>query len=281
MESKTKKLVLGAGSSCGLFSEEREIEKIAAAGWDGVFTQWHEGKALPFKSVADAGLIYQSVHADFYHIDRLWEAGKGGDEEELLQIRCLRDCAAAGVDLVVMHTIIGMDRNSPSQIGVDRFGRIFDRAKEYGVRVALENTEGLVYLETLLSVFRNEKHVGFCVDTGHEQCYNGAADLITLYGDRLFCTHLNDNMGQTGAKITCLDDAHMLPFDGIIDWEQTAMRLNNVGYNGDLTFEIMKENRHERTTNSIYSALDFDAYLALALERAKKFAALVEGQKRR
>ena len=80
MESKTKKLVLGAGSSCGLFSEEREIEKIAAAGWDGVFTQWHEGKALPFKSVADAGLIYQSVHADFYHIDRLWEAGKGGDE---------------------------------------------------------------------------------------------------------------------------------------------------------------------------------------------------------
>ena len=49
------------------------------------------------------------------------------------------------------------------------------------------------------------------------------------------------------------------------------------GYNGDLTFEIMKENRPERTTNSIYSALDFDAYLALALERAKKFAALVEG----
>ena len=73
----------------------------------------------------------------------------------------------------------------------------------------------------------------------------------------------------------------MLSFDGIIDCVQTAMRLNNVGYNGDLTFEIMKENHPERTTNSIYSALDFDAYLALALERAKKFAALVEGQKRR
>lgn len=274
-------LVLGTGMGVKM-SEHEQIEHIAKAGWNGVFTQWSDGCDLKptAKLVKDLGLVYQSVHADFGTVDKLWDEGEAGDKEADLQIRCLRDCADAGVDLVIMHTIIGMEKNTPTQLGVERYKRISDAAKALGVRIALENTEGECYLATLMNAFENEKHIGFCVDTGHEMCYNHGADLISKYGDRLFGTHLNDNMGQTGDNITWLDDSHMLPFDGIRDWTVVADRLNKAGFVGPLTFEIIKTDRPERTCNSIYSKLSFDEYLALALRRAQKFADMVSARKK-
>lgn len=274
-------LVLGTGMGVKM-PEHEQIEHIAKAGWNGVFTQWTDGCDLKStaKLVKALGLVYQSVHADFCTVDKLWDEGEAGEREVDFQIRCLRDCADAGVDLVIMHTIIGMEKNTPTQLGVERFKRISDAAKALGVRIALENTEGECYLATLMNAFENEKHIGFCVDTGHEMCYNHGADLIGKYGDRLFGTHLNDNMGQTGDNITWFDDSHMLPFDGIRDWTVVADRLNKAGFDGPLTFEIIKTDRPERTCNSIYSKLSFDEYLALALSRAQKFADMVSARKK-
>lgn len=43
-----------------------------------------------------------------------------------------------------------------------------------------------------------------------------------LYGDRLLCTHLNDNLGikdYTG-QITWRDALHLLSFDSIGNWQE-------------------------------------------------------------
>ena len=107
-------------------------------------------------------------------------------------------------------------------------------------------------------------------------CYNGRRDLIGKYGDRLVCTHLNDNMGQTGDAVTFLDDSHMMPFDGTADWSDIALRLNKAGYTGDLTFEIAYKSRQQRDTHKIYESLDYRGFIALVLEKARKFAALLD-----
>lgn len=275
-----RSLILGTGMGYDIPLYE-QIECIAKVGWDGVFTPWHDGCDL--KSTANRikslGLIYQSVHAEFHTVDKIWDAGIDGEREVDMQIRCIRDCAAVGVDLVIMHTIIGMEKNNPTQLGIDRFAKIVAAAKKFGVRIALENTEGECYLEALLNAFKGEQYVGFCVDTGHELCYNHGADLLSKYGDRLFGMHLNDNMGQTGESITWYDDAHLMPFDGIKDWNVVAERLNKVKFDGPLTFEIKHDNCPERQCNSIYDGLNFDGYITLALEKAKKFAALVESKR--
>ena len=257
------------------YSLEDRIERLAEVGWNGVFVGWNGGDLLSVaRTIRERGMIFQSVHAPFVHIDRLWEKREEGEKELLHQIKCLESSVSAGVTLVVEHAIIGMERNTPTQLGIDRFGVLVNRARELGVRLAIENTEGEIYLETLLNAFK-EKHVGFCIDTGHEMCYNGRKDLIGKYAGRIFCTHLNDNMGQTGEKITWYDDSHMLPFDGTADWRGIAERLARAGYAGDLTFEFVKGNRPERTTNDRYEKLSFEEYAALALEKAKRFAALV------
>ena len=105
------------------------------------------------------------------------------------------------------------------------------------MKIAFENTEGEEYLTALMNAFKNDPSVGFCWDTGHEMCYNHSKDMLSLYGDKLICTHLNDNLGIRNyeGKITYLDDLHLLPFDGIADWDNLAARLKAHNYHDTLT----------------------------------------------
>lgn len=272
-----RKLVLGTGNGFNI-SEPEEIRLIADCGWDGVFTSWQpeDGNAALARTVKETGLTYQSVHAPFGHAHRLWEPGERGEAELSRQLACVRDCAKIGVPIVVMHAIIGMERHTPNALGVERFGKIFAEAKKLGVTVAVENTEGEEYLEAVLRAYADEKAAGFCIDTGHEACYNYGRDLIGKYADKLVCTHLNDNLGITGEQITWLDDAHLLPFDGTVDFAGVAARLAQAGYTGPLTFELTVQNKPERHTHDIYAHLDAKGFISLARERAKRFAALVE-----
>ena len=275
-----RKLIIATGMGFSL-SENQEFEKLAKIGWDGVFTGWDEqnGNVETAKAIRDLGLYYQSIHAPFNKVNKLWLEGKDGDDEAERQINCLRAASEIGVDIVVTHTYIGFDDFTPTQLGVDRYGKIFTEAEKLGVKVALENTEGEPCLDKLLTTFKGNKFVGFCIDTGHEMCYNYSHDLITKYGSQLIATHLNDNMGITTDKIFWHDDAHLLPFDGIADWQGIANRLNAVGFDGPLTFELTSKSKPNRNTHDIYNGMDYDAFCTLAFEKAKKFRNMVENGK--
>lgn len=267
-----RKLILNAGI------DENSLRTVRQAGWDGVFTGWNEAPEFDeaAERIRSLGLIYQSIHAPYTRVHLLWEdAGEGGKAETERQIACLRSAARAGVDLVVMHAIIGMMRCTPTELGLERYARIFDAAAELGVRVAVENTEGEVYLDALMQAFADRPNIGFCIDTGHELCYNYGHDLIGKYGHRLFGTHLNDNMGMTGDQVTWYDDSHMLPFDGAADWQGIADRLRRAGYNGMLTFELTQFNKPERHTSDAYEAMDYAGFVSAALERARRFGELM------
>ena len=72
---------------------------------------------------------------------------------------------------------------------------IVDKAAEYGIQIAFENTEGQEFLFALMAHFKGNDTVGFCWDSGHEMCYNHSSNLLDELGDRLIVTHLNDNLG--------------------------------------------------------------------------------------
>ena len=274
-----RKLILGTG--LGFEKEipiEEQIVRIKNAGWDGIFTEWNENRGnLEYARIAkENGLIYGSVHAPFDKIDQLWEKEGTGDAETERLARCIRETAEIGVEIVVMHTIIGFDKFRPTNIGVSRFHKLVQIAQECGVKIAFENTEGEVYLDTLLEAFSDFENVGFCVDTGHEMCYNQGHDLIGKYGYQLIATHLNDNKKMTGRTITWLDDAHLLPFDGLANWRDIAARLKLAHYEGPLTFEVTSKSKPHRATHDRYSTLNFDEFVSLALRKAKKFASMME-----
>ena len=260
-------------------SDVDQIRLFKRTGFEAFFAGWKRGCDLrPLRRAADEeGMIFQSVHAPFTAINALWKPMPNTEEAVQEQIECIRAAADVNVPLVVMHPFIGFTEHEPTRFGLDNFSRVVGEAKRLGVKSAIENTEGEEYLAALMAHFRDEPAVGFCWDSGHEMCYNHSKDMLALYGDRLLGTHLNDNLGvrDFGGEITWLDDLHLLPFDGVADWQDIARRLNACGFDGVLTFELCKKSKPGRHDNDLYTGMEIEAYIAQAYARACRAATLV------
>ena len=234
------------------------------------------------KAVAEAGLVYQSIHAPFSRVESigkvsgLWEdEGEAGEAYTDMLIRCVNDAARVGVPLVIIHPYIGFENHSPSELGLRRYGRLIEAAKKVGVKLGFENVEGEEYLAAIMERYGHLENVGFCWDTGHEMCYNFSRDMMAKYGDKLFGTHCNDNLGITDPEnITWKDDLHLLPFDGIADWKGIADRLDRHNFEGMLTFELTISNKPDKHTHDEYAAWGERKFLEEAYARAKQIAAL-------
>ena len=257
------------------------IPLVKRAGFDGCFSGV-SADVTDVMTVAsrlrEEGLIYQSVHAPFTKMHQMWESGEAGENALAELIACAENAARVRVPIMVTHVFIGFGEEHPNSLGVERFGKLVKRAEELGIKIAFENTEGESYLQAVRDGLFSSPAAGFCIDTGHEMCYNRSADMISKYGaeGKLFCTHLNDNMGITGPEIFWLDDAHLLPFDGIADWDGIAKRMKAVGYDGFLTLELTTQSKPNRTTHDRYAHLSPLEYLTLAHDKAQKIACLMK-----
>lgn len=273
---------LSAAATSKNHTPQEVLRATAEAGFDACGLLYKhstpsEAWTLTVKTQQELGLELNYVHAPFGKISHLWREGDEGETILCRQMHCLQMAAGAEAPTVVLHCYIGFENcDLISQLGIDRFGKLVREAEKLGVKIAFENTEGEAYLAALMGAFCHEKHVGFCWDSGHEVCYNGKQDLLALYGDRLFCTHLNDNMGCHG-PVSPQNDLHLLPFDGILNWEGVASRLDNVGYHGTMNFEILAYSKPGRHENDKYDAMGLEAYMKLAYERACRLAALRKG----
>lgn len=270
-----QKLCLGTSNYFDMSTAD-QIRLFKKIGFDGFFSEYTGARdAAEQRKVADeTGMIFQSIHAPFTKMNEMWTDNSDVATSELID--CLHACAENGVPIMVTHTFIGFDDHSPNDKGLASFRRVVTEAERLGITVAFENTEGEEYLAALMEHFKDSSAVGFCWDTGHEMCYNHSKDMLSLYGDRLVATHINDNLGirDINGKITYIDDLHLLPFDGIGDWQNITERLNAHDYNGLLTFELNRISKPNRLENDFYRDMSAEKYLTLAYMRACKVAAL-------
>lgn len=270
------KLCMGTSVNFGISIEE-QITLFKQTGFDAFFTDWDEN-IKNYRKLADKiGMTYQSLHAPFTNSAKMWKKDEESESavNELLQ--CVKDCSEANIPIMVAHVYIGFESNAgPNEAGIENFGRVIEEAAKRNVKIAFENTEGEEYLAALMKTFSKYKNVGFCWDTGHELCYNKGKDMMALYGEHIICTHLNDNLGISdfNGKITWTDDLHLLPFDGINDWNSIVMRLNKYDYNDILTFELVKSSKPGRHDNDKYNRMIFEEYVAEAYARACRVATL-------
>jgi sugar phosphate isomerase/epimerase len=226
------------------------------------------------KSAAACGVCMPFLHAPFLHAAALWQdAGAEGalGEEEMME--GIELCHTYEIPQLVVHAWIGFEPSEgPTELGFSRMDRVVRAAQKYGVGLSLENTEGEEYLHALMKRYEGEKTVGFCYDSGHEQCYNKGKDLLALYGDRLLVTHLNDNLGisDPDGRISPMDDLHLLPFDGKIDWEKTAERLKKSRLPEVLNFELNIKSKPGRHENDAYEKMTYEEYFTEAYRRAER-----------
>ena len=272
-----QKLCLSTSPSYGLPIPE-QILLFRQTGYDGFFTPYVKGSLESFAELAaKEGMMYQSVHAPYGHSHDIWHGTREQAEFGIQEyLDCLEETERAGVDLMICHTFHGFEDHCPTAQGLEMFGRLVEAAEKTHVNLAFENVEGEEYLEAVLKAFWSSDHVGYCWDSGHEQCYNHAQDYLARYGSKLLGTHLNDNLGcrDFNGVITWKDDLHLLPGDGIIDWGDAMHKLNREGFNGPLTFELKRPGLNMNNTVDIYENVGSANYITETFRRACKVAAM-------
>ena len=254
------------------------LQIIKNVGFEAISPAWKSTEDLA--EIADTakklGLELQSLHAPFGKAASMWNSDPAVCDPVKSELLTVIDaCSQFQIPVLVVHAWIGFDyKFEKDSLYFKNFDEIVRYAKTKNIRIAFENTEGEEYLEALMAHFENDDTVGFCWDSGHEMCYSRSEDLLGKFGDRLIMTHLNDNLGisRFDGKIFWTDDLHLLPFDGIADWDDNILRLQKSRYMPILNFELgirSKPNRHE---NDIYMQMSLEQYFTEAYKRACKIA---------
>ena len=156
-----RKIAINAGVGCGIPISE-VIPMVKAAGFDGIFTSWDEDRPNEewANIIAREGLIYQSIHSPFDHIEYLWEEEEAGETYTDKLIRCVEHCERFDVPVMVVHPIKGMDRHSPCERGIRRFARLVEAAEKTRVKLAFENVENREYLDMIMERLGGSDSVG-------------------------------------------------------------------------------------------------------------------------
>lgn len=194
----------------------------------------------------ERGIVFTQSHLPYYDV------GKGENPlmEELIR-RSIIGSSMLGVRWCVTHPFtvptIGENTVFQRQANVDYYSKHVETAKTCGTGIALENDflDGTEYLYCsdicelcdLTDAFADPEHVGACYDFGHGNLMPGNhREKLNQLGKRLKAVHVQDNHGHS--------DEHLLPLFGSIDWTECMAGLADIGWAGELTFEVQEFGRY-------------------------------------
>ncbi len=244
-----------------------QIVLAAKAGFNCVFPLCQADSPLgEWRRLAEEnGLRLETAHLPFGKMNDLWLEEEAGEAYLTELCRILDLCGEEGVPVAVVHTSIHTPPVPVTPRGLDRFCRLAAHAKDRGVRLAFENLEPQATLAAVLEAIPD--YHGFCWDTGHNCCYTPQEDVVSRFGDRLLCVHLNDNRGVSRpGEIHFRDDLHLIPGDGVLNWDWVAEKLRGMPA-VPLTMELKLAPDDAEPYRS-YREMGFAAYLARAFAAA-------------
>lgn len=210
------------------------IYSIKNAGFKKVFVQWYDkdwdvSQLEQVKLCKDLGLEILFAHLGYQNINAIWEEGIEGENLVERYKKDIESCKDNGIPMVVMHLTSGKEAKMYNILGLNRIKKIVAYAKQNNIKVAFENTKIKGYLEYVLGNIK-EDNVGICFDVGHYHVHFNDEFHFEFFKDRILAVHLHDNDKS--------DDLHLLPFDGMIDWENVIQKLKTCNYEGPITLEL-------------------------------------------
>lgn len=249
-------------------STEAYIKQIKALGFDATFTGVLPMEKIPALAqlLAEEGIFWESMHAPFDGINNIWLEGEEGDTMLARLKNGVDACALAGVPILVVHLSSGLKPPSITDIGRARFTELVAYAGGKQVQIAFENQRMLGNIAWAFEAFADAPHVGFCYDTGHENCFTPGREYMPLFGKKLIFTHIHDNSGVFD------HDEHLIPFDGRLDFARVARQIRESGYTGTLMLEVIAAN------SNAYDDVDCECYLEKAAAAAKRLRDMVDGK---
>jgi len=136
-------------------------------------------------------------------------------------------------------------------------------AAAVGVTLAIEVIPpALATASALVDLVESEMdagEIGICLDAGHARLMGDVVDAIETCSGHLVATHLHDNRGRS--------DDHLVPGQGVIDWDATLLAFQKVGYDGAWMFELaVAADRRPVLERAVKARERFEALLNLGDE---------------
>jgi len=240
---------------------ENRFKLIREAGFDDVFLWWGDEHAdyvgdknlLP-EIARNAGLEVENIHAPFDKTNYIWTESVNAEDIVKRYAQCILDCSRHNIPTVVIHLTNGNTPPPPTILGLERIKYLVKLAEQKKVNIALENLRRPDYLQFVFENIQSNR-LGFCYDSGHENCFTKGTDLLSLYGKNLMALHLHDNDGT--------NDQHRIPGEGTINWEAVVKKIKSTTYGGAISLEVTNE------FSQLYSGISAQEFLKVANEKIK------------
>lgn len=205
------------------------------------------------KALDETGLVCSQTHSPFNSLGQVKKKGivygEAFDESNPCYVETIRAMEVSAI-LGAPHTVIH-NLNTPADVDLIEYNLPFFKslqpyAEKFGIKIAIENLfRGIgggkfeprigtaESMNELLQKLNSEWFV-LLVDTGHAVLGGlNPQDLIRgLTPGSVQGLHVQDT--------DTTSDRHQLPFMGTIHWEEVMKALKDIGYKGDLTFELPK-----------------------------------------
>lgn len=253
-----KRLLTGiTNTSYGVYGFEGALAKIGSQGYDCIDYQGFvdvetdffklpidefEKELLAQKAlITSHGLVVSQAHAPWrYPVQDATPEGRAFWCEAMK--KSIFGTHVLGAHRFIVHPLMPyFDRaDHPEEVlslNEAFFAELADYAKQYDVNVCVENLPFPLYpLTTVEQVCAivdklDRENLKVCLDTGHAAIFFGKSvgDAVRYIGQRLEAVHIHDNMGK--------EDEHLIPGDGIIDWDGFAAALKEIGFSGVISLE--------------------------------------------
>ena len=191
------------------------------------------------KAAEGAGVEMWQVHGPWYVDDRT-------EESRAFNLACMKRCALGtallGSKYMVVHPVMPYGWNKEDDpawtvsLNEAYWHEVCDKAREYGVNVALENMpcghHSIGTLPQVADFVRRMDIDNFCIcyDTGHSNVTKDKVyDAMVAAGDKLQVLHIHDNRHV---------DEHRFPHTGSFDWNAFKRGLGAIGFDGVYSLEI-------------------------------------------
>ena len=253
------KLYVEVYSVAKLFGDHKAIELIKQAGFDAVdYSYYYEMECDEilgdhYRKYAEdvrAQLDHLGISCNQAHAPFTFRYGMNSDPSEpkyLHMTRAIESASILGAKNIIVHAISVPEDVDFEAYNIEYYRSFIPYCEAFNIHVAVENLFkndtkrnriiGMIGSpQELNSIVKkiNSPWIVACVDVGHAALtgYEPEEFISRIDPHILKCLHIQDN--------DYLGDRHMLPYLEKLNWDAIMTSLKKSGYDGELTFEIVK-----------------------------------------
>ena len=193
----------------------------------------------------NAGIKFSQVHGPWRWPAHDYEEADRAERMEKMK-KSIRFTSLLGCKNWVVHPIMphGIEEKSDPKksketwdINIIFMTELLKTAKEYDIVICLENMpmpnfsigsydEILKFVKTI-----NDDNFKICLDTGHVSVYDDMtpAEAVRTLGNEIRVLHVHDNK--------FMQDLHLIPYFGIINWQDFSDALKEIHFDGVFNLE--------------------------------------------